>query len=130
MDSTVKEYKIRKLNILDIRTIAKILKEVNITRQEVREVFENFLSESRLFVLNEHKNYNNYSKVVIPLINILIDILADSNTFWDFIADITGEDLTEIGLLDAKKLITTLLEDKELTSFFTGMATSTENLMK
>lgn len=31
-----KKYKVRELNMMDIRTIAKILKEANLTRKEVR----------------------------------------------------------------------------------------------
>lgn len=117
-----KKYKVRELNIMDIRTIAKILKEAKITREEVRNA---------IGVAREEKDKKNYIHTIMPLLDVVIDILIESETLWEFLKDIIKcEDLKLIPISDIKEILSTLFEDMGLISFFTGVSTQEKNLEK
>lgn len=105
------EYTLRKLNIMDIKTICKILKEVNITREEVKDVLEDIIQGK------------NQTQSGIKIINLLLDFFCESETFWIFIKDITNcEDLTKIPIIELKNILLAVYKDNELASFFYGLS--------
>lgn len=139
MDNTVliedKGYKIRKLNVLDIRSVAKILKEVGITKAEIKESLEKILKQSQQDKNNKKSlgeiKAENYIGAIMPLVDEAIKFLCDCDSFWEFLKDITTcDDLSKIPLSELKNIINTLIEDNELLSFFTGLSTQKEEQEK
>jgi hypothetical protein len=145
---TEKKYKIRQLNVLDIRTIAKILKEVGITRNEMKETIQKIFSTSKS-IADGNKgievnidletnietvtdtNTINYIGQLLPLLDIVLDILVESETFWTFLSSILGiKNLAIVPMYEVKNIINTLVKDESVTSFFTGASTQEPNLAK
>jgi hypothetical protein len=145
---TEKKYKIRQLNVLDIRTIAKILKEVGITRNEMKETIQKIFSTSKSIAdgnkgieVNIDLEMNietvtdtntiNYIGQLLPLLDIVLDILVESETFWTFLSSILGiKNLAIVPMYEVKNIINTLVKDESVTSFFTGASTQEPNLAK
>lgn len=120
------KYKIRKLNLLDIRRMAKLLKELNISKESLKDVVTDiFTSANDLSKNNQNpESISNFIKAITPAIDGLIYLLADCDSFWDFLASLLGveyEELGNIGIFEIKEIITDLIGDEQVISFFTSI---------
>jgi len=143
------KYEIRKLNLLDLRHIARILKEITKTKSDFANIISNVFkgaqelkasrtdaaSKDKIQIKNHSKNpgqrkddsFNDFISALLPFIDMLTGLFADSESFWEFIASLFSipyQELEQVPLSDITDMIKALIGNKELKSFF--ISTSTE----
>ena len=132
------KYKVRDLNILDVRWMAKILKEVNLTKDEFKDLVADIMVSARSISSSEESSddaenenpkpssrYNGFVSAIVPAIGIIIDLLSGSDSFWEFLADLLSTDyegLRQVKLNDMKEIYGTLAENEQVISFFTSIS--------
>lgn len=138
-------YKIRNLNILDIRSMARILREVDMTTELFKETIGEVVGaamkiSSSTTEENEEDNYDadkdgikGFIQAAIPLLDNILYILAESNSFWEFLADLlslTYDDLKNVSFFDIKEILMELAKDKQVAGFFTSISSEMSQTVK
>ena len=139
------KYNVRDLNILDVRWMAKILKEVNLTKDELKDLIADVMVSARSISSSEETSddadvengnpkpssgYNGFVSAIVPAIGIIIDLLSGSDTFWAFLADLLSTDyegLRQVKLNDMKEIYETLAKNEQVISFFTSISDATKS---
>lgn len=139
------EYKIRKLNLLDIRHMARILREIKISKEDfaktVTDIFDSAKNiRQKVVSKNEGSDgesgddsdsdsesgdngIGDFISALMPAINIMLDLLADSDSFWEFLAgllNISYAELESVGINEVKDIISSIVKDEQFVSFFTS----------
>ena len=124
------EYKIRKLNLLDIRRMAKILREVKIPKEEFKNIVYDIFSSAKTLSggTESGENVGGFIKAIVPAFEGLLSLFADSDSFWEFLASLLSvpyAELENIGVTEIKDIVTAVIGDEQVAAFFTSI-TKTE----
>lgn len=112
------ERTIRSLNILDVRYIARILRDSYLSKTEITDIVKRFSEVSK-----ESGDIAVYIDILYPVYEAILAVLGDSDALLEFLASLYGvsvNELSEIGFSNIPSLIAQLKQDPETTAFFTS----------
>ncbi len=105
------KYNIRKLNILDIRKIIAIARDVHMGVDELRNLALEFLDGDGAAALTADDK--------------ALSLVCDSGRLWEFVADILGFDSTDnlnsVSIADLNEIVACIRADDSFMAFLRGL---------